>query len=212
MPSLREILRQSAPVLVLDAASSRVQVGLWQATGRGNWLASDEEAGIGVFRLVEALGVPLPQIGAFLYCEGPGSILGIRTVAMALRTWNALQVRPTFSYRSLELVAHALPDENVTVIADARRETWHCFRRGDGLRRVPTAEVVPPAVTPEHFRHWSALPAGTSTTPYNVADLLECCPDADLFRTSALPDAYLHEDPAYVTWAPQIHRPPTAVR
>ena len=33
--------------------------------------------------------------------------------------------------------------------------------------------------------------------------------DADLFRATDAPDAFLHEEPSYATWTPQIHRAPS---
>ena len=32
--------------------------------------------------------------------------------------------------------------------------------------------------------------------------------DLDLFRPTDAPDAFLHEEPSYATWTPQIHRAP----
>ena len=61
---------------------------------------------------------------------------------------------------------------------------------------------------PEGFRHWSTLPAGVTRTPYVLADLLPAVADHDLFRATDAPDAFLHEEPSYVTWTPQIHRAP----
>lgn len=135
-------------------------------------------------------------------------MLGIRTAAMAIRTWNVLSLRPVFAYQSLAVVAHALGNPEVSVIADARRESWHTFRRGGKLRRVPAAGLEGELVTPDTFRHWSALPAGVVRVPYALPELLAKIADADLFRATDEPDAFLHEEPSYVTWTPQIHRAP----
>ncbi len=208
MPSLRQILAAHAPLLVIDAASARVQVGVLAADGSARWQVSEEEAGIAIFQGVSALGLNPQDAAAFLFCEGPGSVLGIRTAAMALRTWHGLRARPMFSYQSLALVAHALGDAQLAVIADARRESWHHYQLGRGLRRIAAAELTGTLVLPEGFRHWSALPASISRTPYAVGDLLARTRDADLLRVADAPDAFLHEEPSYVTWTPQIHRAP----
>jgi tRNA threonylcarbamoyladenosine biosynthesis protein TsaB len=211
MPSLRQLLAAHSPLLVIDAASSRVQAG-WIENDRpdgARWATSGEETGVGLFRCVEALGIDLGAAAAFAFCDGPGSVLGIRTCAMALRTWNVLKPRPMFGYTSLALVAHSLGRSDVGVIADARRELWHHFTLGGELRRVPTSELLGELVMPENFRHWSKPPAGLSNVPYSVADLLPCVMDADLFRPTDAPDAFLHEEPSYVTWTPQIHRAPS---
>lgn len=210
MPSLRQVLSAHAPLLVIDAASSRVQVGWIEAGGgTGRWAASGEESGVAVFRRIEQLGVDVAAAGAFVFCDGPGSILGIRTVAMALRAWTLLKPRPVFAYTSLALVAQALPDGDLTVIADARRDAWHTYRRAEGLRRVSTAGLAGALVTPEGFRNWTALPSDVGPTPYAVGDLLCATADCDLLGPTSEPDAFLHEEPSYVMWTPQIHRAPT---
>jgi tRNA threonylcarbamoyladenosine biosynthesis protein TsaB len=208
MSSLRQIAAAHAPLLVLDAASSRIQVGLWPNDERPDWQSSDEEAGIGLFRCLEQLRLPLDAVAAFVFCEGPGSILGIRTVAMTLRTWNVLRPRPVFAYSSLALVAHALARSELAIIADARRDSWHRYRLGDSLRRVPATELTGELVMPDNFRHWSPLPENVKRVPYSLDDLFTRAIDADLLRRTDAPDAFLHEEPGYVTWTPQIHRAP----
>jgi tRNA threonylcarbamoyladenosine biosynthesis protein TsaB len=211
MPSLLQILAAQAPLLVLDAASARIQAGLLAADGTGRWESSDEEAGTGLFRCVEALGVDLGAVRAFAFCSGPGSILGIRTVAMALRAWEAAREpaeRPVYAYGSLALVAAALGPDGPSVIADARREAWHVFRPGIGLARVPAAGVPEGAVMPDGFRHWQPVPPGTGRVPYVVAELLARAAACDLFAATSAPDAFLPEEPSYATWTPQLHRAP----
>jgi tRNA threonylcarbamoyladenosine biosynthesis protein TsaB len=217
MPSLREILAAHAPLLLLDAASTRVQVALYGADGAARWAAADEEAGVALFRGIESLGVDLAQVRAFAFCEGPGSILGIRTAAMALRTWNVLAPRPVFAFRSLEIVAHDLarrgPLENFSIIADARRGAWHRVEVRAGaagpLRRVAAAELAGDLFMPENFRTWAPRPAETKTTSYDLATLLPRVAEAGLFRATEEPDAFLHEDPSYQTWTPRIHTAPS---
>lgn len=212
MPSLRQTLAAHPVALLLDAASVRTQVGLWTPGARetARWFVSEEEAGVALFAGAEALlaeaGLRVADIDVFIFCEGPGSVLGIRTAAMALRTWRVITPAPVLAYRSLDLVAHALADPVVSVIADARRDSWHVARFRSPLRRVLTAELRGPLVMPEHFRHWSPLPEGVRRTPYDVSELLPSLPDADLFRQTDEPDAFLHEEPSYVTWTPQVHQ------
>jgi tRNA threonylcarbamoyladenosine biosynthesis protein TsaB len=209
MPSLSELIRDHAPVLILDAASLRSQVGLFAADGTARWETQTGEAGVAIFRCVDRLGVDLATVRAFVFCEGPGSTLGIRTVAMALRTWQTLSPRPAFAYGSLDLIAHAIGAPATAIIADARRDTWHYQRLGQPLRRVATAELAAPLLTPADFRNWTPLPADVATTPYDVAALLVRTPEAALFRAVEAPEAFLHEEPSYATWSPHIHRAPT---
>jgi tRNA threonylcarbamoyladenosine biosynthesis protein TsaB len=207
MPCLRELCASST-VVVLDAASDLVQVGRLEPGAPARWETSSEEAGVAIFRCFAALGLDVQQVDAWAYCDGPGSILGIRTAAMALRTWSVGRRRAIFAYSGLAVVAHALGQPDLGVIVDARRETWHHYEIGRGLSRVPTAQLAGRLVTPEHFRHWSALPADVGRVPYALAQLLPKVWDADLLRPTDAPDAFLHEEPRYVTWTPQIHRAP----
>ncbi|WP_148218118.1 peptidase M22 [Opitutus terrae] len=207
MPSLNQLLAAHAPLLVLDAASTRIQVG-WLAPGSAHWAASFAEAGIGLFECLDQLQTRPEAAGAFVFCDGPGSILGVRTVAMMLRAWLVLRSRPVFAYHSLLLLAHARRDPALTVIADARRDSWHCAAIGAPLRRVPTAELPVRLAMPEGFRTWSTAPADLERIPYSLAELLPATHDADIFRAIDEPDAFLHEEPSYATWSPQIHRAP----
>ena len=211
MPSFRHVSTQF-PALLIDAASSHIQVGLLESdnSAEARWQTSADEAGVAVFEGVRNLGVDLEKVGTFIFCEGPGSVLGIRTVAMAVRTWLVLRARPVFAYCSLAIVAHALGRDDVGVIVDARRDSWHHYRIGHGLRRVPATDLAGELVTPQHFRHWSALPANVHEVPYSLAELLPKIWDADVLHATDAPDAFLHEEPSYVTWTPQVHRAPTA--
>jgi tRNA threonylcarbamoyladenosine biosynthesis protein TsaB len=208
MPCLRQLLSDHAPLLLIDAASARVQTGWIEADASARWETADDEAGVAVFRCLAALGVQPAAASAFIFCDGPGSVLGIRTVAMALRAWNVLSPKPVFAYHSLAIVAHALDRADLTVIADARRDAWHALSTTSPLRRLPTAGLTGELVMPEGFRHWTPLPPSVARTPYSLADLLPRVIDRDLFRATDEPDAFLHEEPSYATWTPHIHRAP----
>lgn len=215
MHSLQSLRSAHPAILVLDAASSRIQAGLLSADQNDPWAQFQGDAGLGVFACIEQLGCDLRTVDAFLFCEGPGSILGIRTVAMAIRTWQAIRARPAYSYRSLELVAHALAPRkrNLQVFADARRETWHVVNvEADGtvstLTRIPHSDLHGDIVMPENFRSWAAIPSGTRTVPYDLAPLLAETASVPLFTHTPAPDAFSYETPQYVTWSPKIHRAP----
>lgn len=209
MATFREVC-QGGPVLLLDAAASPVQVGLIRPSGEAGWSTPPGEPGVAVFQALEELGANLSKVRGWIFCEGPGSILGIRTVAMALRSWTLLHPAPVHRYLSLAVLAHALGKPAAGIIADARRETWHHQRAGEPLRRLPTRDLQPPLFLPATFRTWSKLPAGVQVTPYDWTQMLPRVWDADLLRPAAAPDAFLPEDPSYVAWTPRIHQAPAA--
>jgi len=210
MLSLRHLLEANASVLVLDAASTRIQVGWFGKEEAARWWSGFEEAGTGLFRGIEAVCSDPMSVGAWAFCDGPGSILGIRTAAMALRTWGALAPKPTYAFGSLALVSTALNRPGVRLICDARRGLWHEFGPEGVVRRVPPEALSGELVTPDGFRHWSPLPAGVTTVPYRLEEAfaLDRVAEAPLFLATQEPDAFLHEEPEYVKWAPQIHRAP----
>lgn len=209
MPSLSQILRDTPPLLLLDASSERIQAGLISPAS-SKWASRKAEAGIGIFECIEELSLDIGAVGSFAFCEGPGSILGIRTTAVALRMWNVLRPRPMFSFQSLAVAAQAVGHENASLIADARRSLWHRYRMGGVLERVSAPELTGELLSPEGFRHWEEMPAGTSLVSYDLSALLALpsVAQADLFREAPEPDAFLHEQPSYAKWTPQIHRAP----
>ena len=208
MQNLTQILAAYPSVLVLDAASEVVQVGWLRADAAPTWVESRETAGIGVFRAIQALNLPLFGVKAFIFCEGPGSILGIRTVAMAIRTWQADASRPAFAYSSLALASVASGRPGLSVIADARRAHWHHYQPETGLTRVPAEALGESLATPDGFKAWSPRPPGVLSVPYSVKDALAAHPEYPFFRETEAPDAFLHEEPAYAGWTPQIHKAP----
>src|SRR5690349_20345122 len=118
MRTLRDLQAAYAPLLLIDAASTQVQVGWLPNADKPRWESSGEEAGVGIFRALAELGADLDSGGAFLYCDGPGSILGVSTAAITIRTFNVLRSRPVLAYHSLALVASNL-GPTTKVIADA---------------------------------------------------------------------------------------------
>jgi tRNA threonylcarbamoyladenosine biosynthesis protein TsaB len=221
MSSLRELLALHPTVLLIDSSSTVVQAAVLRRDAEPVWSTRLGEAGEQVFSLtndlLERTNLPLESVDAFVFCDGPGSVLGIRTTAVALRTWCVLRERPVYAYCSLTVVAQALARSpgrrDFSVIADARRDSWHRVAvDADGslssLHRLPTAELSGALVMPEGFRHWTELPASTETVSYSLAIRLPELADADLFYAAPQPDAFLHEEPVYKTWTPQVHRAP----
>ncbi|HEY1793381.1 MAG TPA: peptidase M22 [Opitutaceae bacterium] len=209
MPSLGQLLESHSPLLLIDAASARIQAGVLAAGRAPRWASRAAEAGTGIFDCLDDLGFDVNSAAAFIFCEGPGSILGVRTAAMALRIWSVMSPRPIFGYRSLALAAEAAP-EGAAVIADARRGLWHRAVRGMPLALAAPADLSGALVSPEGFRSWDPLPPGTKSMPYDVAAVLAkpAAAAADIFRQTDAPDAFLHREPEYARWTPRIHRAP----
>lgn len=221
MATLAQLLASHGCILVLDAASTRLQVGFLRRDRPAIWRRAEGEAGKALFALTDAClreaELTLADVRAFAFCAGPGSMLGVRTVAMALRTWQTLAPRPTFQFESLHLIAldlaragHPRP---FAVIADARRDSWHALEvHADAtlapLRRVPAAELAGATHDlwqPTPLRAWSPPPRVTRACDYDLAPLLAQHADADVFHVTSAPDAFQHEAPDYKKWSAQVH-------
>jgi tRNA threonylcarbamoyladenosine biosynthesis protein TsaB len=224
MPSLSQLLASHRCLLVLDAASANVQIGLLRGSAAAIWRNVRAEAGATTFagttQILRQADLPFDAIDAFAYCSGPGSMLGIRTVAMALRTWQTLQSRPAYAYQSLAVAGRFEWTRNrgrsFTVIADARRETWHCQPVGaDGslppLERRANADLPPgELLTPENFRAWAEPARPVGRCGYDLAAILPGTSDADLFMAVAEPDTFQSEAPDYKRWSAKLHSVETA--
>lgn len=228
MPSLTQLLARHGSILLLDAASARVQVGLLRTGSAAIWHTAGADAGKTIFPLAEAClrdgALSLGDVGAFAFCAGPGSMLGVRTAAMVLRTWQTLAPCPAYQYLSLTLLAHDLAgtaaNRPCTVIADARRDTWHAVTvETDGgvgaLQRLPSAALTGlpgTVIQPGDFRAWSTAPLATQGCAYELAALFARQSGADLFSPAPAPDTFQHEAPEYKKWSPQVHSAATAPR
>lgn len=134
----------STTFLLIDASAVEPWVGILQS---GQWLAlhaAPNPALESIFASTEQClneaGLTLQQIQEFIHCEGPGSVLGIRLSAMAIRSWRALpqwQDAIVKTYQSLHLIraiinTQALSEGEVPtppfhIISPARKGTWNCL-------------------------------------------------------------------------------------
>jgi tRNA threonylcarbamoyladenosine biosynthesis protein TsaB len=224
MESPAQIVARHRCVLVLDAASTVVQAGLLRAGLPPSWHQADGDAGQLVFtltaRCLGEAGLETDAVGAFIYCDGPGSMLGTRTVAMALRTWQTLRVRPAYAYHSLALAAVSeqtrTPGSTFALIADARRDSWHTIvvtAAGESgpLQRLATTELPAGELrTPGNFRAWSTLARPVTTCGYDLAALFAAAENTALCRAVDTPDVCQLEAPAYRQWTPAVHQAPAA--
>jgi len=211
MSSLSQILAEYGSLLVLDSTGT-AQAAYWAGPGAMPVTAREEgDIGVALFRAVRQVCPRVDDPGAFAFAEGPGSILGIRTAATALRVWITLRPRPVYAFHALALAA-TRPGPERTWIADARRGRWHALRAGEPVRQVPREELETAGgarlATLAGYRHWDALPAGTVTESYDLGALLAAAGTIDLFQLRDSPDAALASEPSYVQWTPRIHQAP----
>ncbi len=210
----------SEPCLVLDG-SARVGVRVGVLAG-GRWAGqgvSADGALEGLFGCVEAAlaesGLRLADIRSFALCVGPGSVLGIRISALAVRAWTALEARPVFVWESLAGLACAALAAGepgpFLVAAESRLKRWHALEvaadgslggpfeaeaaqlNATGLRVLASSEAAPGVLT-SHVAvppPWSGLP--------------DCFARPGFLRAEARPDA-LNVAADFAVWSGERHR------
>jgi len=123
-------------LLLLDASTSIVQTGLLRD---GNWLAFYEnknESLNAIFKdtskCLKKAQSDISAIDGFLICEGPGSILGLRLVIMAVKTWRSTlfpRRSSVYLYRSLEIAAQLLLLQDIEpplhLISYFKKDIWN---------------------------------------------------------------------------------------
>lgn len=178
-----ELTAPACPALLVDGSSTSFYAGV---LGKGwQWLAfktADEPALESLFTVVEHVlqqaDVRLEAIRSYVYCEGPGSVLGLRLCAMAIETWRRLQPMPgvTYGYNSLQLAAADLLQQRgyaevALLISDWKKDAWNGLK----LSAEDLAEVT--SVTSGELADWSGplyhLPArkGWQQPPANAVEL-----------------------------------------
>ncbi|HLP09131.1 MAG TPA: hypothetical protein VK178_13280 [Opitutaceae bacterium] len=225
--SLAAVAAAHGSVLVLDPCTIHVQAGVLRVGQAPLWHSGGDDSSVHLFSAAEvclhAAGLKPSQVGAYVFCDGPGSQLGIRTAAMALRTWQALRAAPApvFAYRSLRVAALAHVRSNpgpFAVVADARRESWHAVRvAADGsatdVLRVSRDELAAwpePLLTPTGFRAWTQPPRPASTCGYDCAMMFAALENEPLLFPVAEPEPWLSAPITYKLWAGERHRAASA--
>ncbi len=208
--------------LFLDASSVSAQAGLWRG---GQWLAYRTEqspALESIFSLVEGClrdsGRKLEAVQGFIHCEGPGSVLGIRLAAMAIRSWLALpawEQAEVLTCRSLELSAAlvAAKQKNDTpfhVIAEARQTRWNLLTHPDSKITEVEPEALETLTGPiYHLRQrksWHTPPAHAEPITNDLREHPELLTTPGLLRPAEAPGLYLVNEPSYRTWTPARHK------
>lgn len=212
---MSDALPAGKPVLVMDAACPHVFVGLWQSGAWQATAAATEPALDALFGLVEhcldETDCHLREVSAFVYDEGPGSVLGIRVAAMALRTWQAmpeLNTKPVFAYRSLELLAAQITlvrSGPFQIIADYRKDAWlSLLSQGGEIRTVADAELDSdqPLYYLRQRKAWRQPPARAVEVTLNLLETPQLLCDEKLLRKTESPGVFAVQPVEYKRWQP----------
>lgn len=214
--------------LVIDGSGIAVFAGLLDAENR--WLAKAERDGSPLeelFPVIEAVltesGLSLKDIGSYIYCMGPGSVLGIRLCAMAIETWQRLYPKSVqyYKYNSLQLSAHALlyatPDlKDALIVSDWKKGVWNgLYIRGG---HVGATEVIDDGALiawkkliyhlPQR-KGWQSPPDKVQTLIYDPS-ILDAIHDAEgLLQITDRIELYSSGINTFQKWTPTRHRAQT---
>jgi tRNA threonylcarbamoyladenosine biosynthesis protein TsaB len=213
------------PLLLTDCSAPGVRAGI---LGDSGWMAyqqKDGETGSVLFETVKQLlfecRLSLQDIRSFAYCEGPGSTLGIRINAMALRTWNQLTEipRPIYAYRSLGAAA-VLRKQNdpgaeiFAVLSDLRKDFWNGLKvdsnKAPGTIGTVTAKELESWPGQRFFIqqriHSPGLPKGAAPLDYHLESMPAAKAFPELLRPVDQPTVFQTTQTTFKQWTPSRHR------
>ena len=188
----------------------------------GRWVGqglSPDGALEGLFGCVEvALAeakLQLSDIRSFALCVGPGSVLGIRIAALAVRSWSALEPRPIFVWESLAGIARSALTAGekgpFLVAVESRLKRWHALEvSADGSLGVPfEAEAAQLNSSGHRVLASSEAAASVLTSHVAVSHPWSALPtffaQSGFLREELRPDA-LNVANDFATWSGERHR------
>ena len=211
--------------LVIDCSDGEVFCGVLD--GRGAWL-SEKRSGPGalealfpnVAAVLQGADCSLGSVGRFIYCRGPGSVLGLRLSAMAIETWCQLSPNPVekAGYDRLQLTAALLLlDEpalkDALILSDWKKDTWHALPIEQGVRgsvtALPTEELDKMDRPLYHLpgrKGWQASPKDARTLLYEPARLDRVLDYPDLLRAGNSVELFQPGGNTFTKWNPERHR------
>ena len=211
--------------LVVDGSGTSVFVGLIGTDGE--WVSKISQASSpleSLFPSVKAVLNSTPyqisDVDSFIYCEGPGSILGLRLCAMAVQTWGHLCKLPVryFSYNSLELTAALIildnPDvSNALLVSDWKKDVWNSIEIAEGKSGAVTT-IDNQMVNSQKDRLlfylpqrkvWQKVPERANVLEYSPQRLSEAL---QLLKETKKIELYASSINVFKKWIPQRHRTP----
>ena len=201
--------------LLLDASGPVVQVGIPSPEG---WrvIFSDEKPAleslfIGLRKCLRQVDSHATSIDTLLFCEGPGSTLGLRIAATAAKAILRENKPALYLYNALDLAALLVP---------APRPILAPFRKGKRLLRHPpedgsplgeievleedeAATLAPDAIHLPGPRAWDVIPEGAETLTYDLSLLSGGLADlAPILRSAKTLELFDPEPAEFSKWEP----------
>lgn len=212
--------------LMIDSSFPTVQVGLLQEE-QFTFYHREKPALEAIFEGVDyclnEATISFDTIERFVFCEGPGSMLGIRLAAMAIRAWQsplATHQTPLYTYYSLcAQAALLIASGNVLpfhLIAYFRAGQWsHLYVTDKDKLGVPgciTSEAVE-CLKGKCFwlssgKQTQSPPIFTDKIDYNLKGCSTILDYPGLLRFKEKPEVFSPLETSYAQWEGQRHRAP----
>lgn len=213
--------------LVLDASCLTTRVALFHDGKLLKQLESETHAMesllTSVQQLVRQQNIAIKTIRGFIYCMGPGSILGIRLSIMAIKTWCAIHQcskSRVLSFNSLAMAALATSEKlasdesEFAVISEWKKDHWNGVE-SNNLKHISQIEVWDRKKTESYQKPLFLLPQRKQWTQ-NLENIPPVSYDLSLLnclnvRMKVLQpmndwEIYTPEVKDYVKWSKNRHR------
>jgi len=213
------------PALVIDGSGSTVFAGVLGQ--HSQWISQSSQAGSPLEQLfptveatLEDAGLKLSEIESYVYCEGPGSVLGLRLCAMAIETWSRLYPSSahTFSYNTLQLCAKLLSVDThlpskTLLVSDWKKGVWNAIQINKGT--ISSTTVADDAAIADwdgdvyHLpqrKGWQKPPANAQTIAYAPERLPELLDHTNWLLPTVGVKLYSSGINTFAKWTPDRHR------
>ena len=213
--------------LVLDASCPTTRVALFYNGTLCEVINSEENAMqsllSNVKQLLDGQAISMRDIRGFIYCIGPGSILGIRLSVISIKTWCSVhKISPEFvlNYHSLAIAAAAVaagdekPGNDYAVISEWKKNHWNVLKVGaEGISREisiwddETALNAPyPLFQLPQRKLWTNRVSNTRPIAYDLDLLASPEMREQLLSPMKNWEIYTPEKKDYVKWSGERHR------
>lgn len=211
-------MKKDETILFLDASSPIVQVGILKGS---NWLSffkSEEQALTSIFQGVDnclkMAAMVLNDVDHFAYCEGPGSLLGIRVSSMAIMGWKSLDIfkeNKIYAYNSFELSVEMIQKlygkgNAFYIVSGTRAGVWNILYSLDTKVIVEIEEENLKKIKEDKW-YFKQKKLGLKDRDLELKEFdynLEQCPEAFIgkvrLREVSHANALVVKEPEYVKW------------
>ncbi|MGB0418900.1 MAG: hypothetical protein ACPGF8_04855 [Opitutales bacterium] len=223
MPALN---KQHFPALVMDGSCPHFFTGILNQAA--TWSAQRSAIGApleylhsSVADVLAESAIQLADIRSFIYCSGPGSILGLRLCAMAIKTWQFTAPNPVklWAYDPLQLAAYQYLEsqtieENCWIICAWKQDYWHQVRVHNGciqstrvIRQAELKHYNGPLYYMQQRKKWEQAP-GSTRLEFQPENLHQVLANSQWLR--AVSEAKLSElgQSQFEKWNAQAHHAP----